>query len=452
MGQCLLHWHKYLHDKWEQTPRTTFTRTITKGKRAGVEETVCRRGQRQVVDGAKATGEVLLKQYRNRVERMITTPFLFNKIVTDTGIIMPSILVDGRQLMQKRSLTERTMRNHLAQLMNVGFITKKKWHGRKRSFELWVNPEYILKKQEKTVENGLRDDSRSPAIDEIQPAKGIKFPPIELPELQESQKFEIGQCGKVPFDLSSEKPFPEAEGCNIAGSGPQTTKQGARGRGTAKSALRLPADDNSLVLKEQNKCNSYVMSTWKYAKALLYPEYQFSANQEQLAKQAIFDGVYRKFEDRGFDFERYHEGVLRRVELAQKYFHKHAGRCYAPMPWAEIVKGRGYFDWQNEKGFRGTMAWLLADQLSKQVSKMKRAVRQALSELKLKWKLSRGEKTTRNLPKHIQSMSMSGLYFRHEAILKKYEAFLKQGGGSTSALTQFYRQADFYIRSTNCLG
>lgn len=438
VSSCLLRWHQKVDSLWHQTPRITFTRAITKGVRAGIEETVCRRGQRQVVDGAKVTGEVLLKQYRKRVERMLTTSFLFDTIVTDKGIVMPSILVDARQLMQQRSLTERTMRNHLAQLMYVGFIVKKKWHGRKRSFELWINPDYILKEQEKAVEKHRQEGSELSTINQVLSKDGTKFPVIELPELQESQKFDIGQCGKMPLAHSSERPSPEAEGRKPNECGQQTVKQSAGGCGAAKKGFMPSVKSCPATVERQSKHDAYVTSAWVYAKALLYPEYHFNSHQEQLAKEAIRVGVYRNFQDEGFDFERYHKGVLRRIELVEKYFQKHAGRYYAPIPWAEIIKGRGYFDWENTKGFRGTMAWLLADQQAEQVAKVNRALRKAIGELKLRRKLDRGEKTTRNPAKHIQAMSFAKLYRHHEAAINQL--------AGVQALTKFRAQTYNLLR------
>ncbi|UOR06723.1 hypothetical protein MUN82_06390 [Hymenobacter aerilatus] len=438
LGACLLRWHQKIDALWHSTPRIQITRTITKGVRAGVEETIVRRGARLVVDGAKATGEVLLKWYRKRVERMLYSSFLFDTLVTDEGVMMPSILVDARLLMQQRSLTERTMRNHLAQLLKIGFILRKKWHGRKRQFELWINPEFVIQTDKKAVEKPVEADSGVCPIGEIISTNGIKFPPRELPELQKDRKSEIGQCAEIVTPDLSEKPFQEAEGRNPAAGVVQTAKSEAGAGGAAAAVPALPAAEDPAQAEKQAKYSAYVVSAWLLAKALLYPEHHFTPHQEQLALAAIRTGVYRDFQDPNFDFARYHQGVLRRLELVEKHFQKHAGRYYAPMPWAEIVKGRGYFDWENEKGFRGTMKWLLADQRAEHLAKVNRTIRQALGQLKLRRKLDRGEKTTRKPAKHILATTLTTLYQHHAQAIEQL--------GGLPALNKFNLQVQTLLK------
>ncbi|MBO3270775.1 hypothetical protein [Hymenobacter defluvii] len=438
LGACLLRWHHKVDALWHQTPRVTYTRTITQGPRAGTEETICRRGQRLVVDGAKATGEVLLKWYRKRVERALYSSFLFDTIVTDEGVVMPSILVDARLLMQQRSLTERTMRNHLAQLLKIGFIQRKKWHGRKRQFELWINPDFILQTDKKAVEKPVEADSGVYPIGEVISTNGIKFPPRELPELQKDLKSEIGQCAEIVTPDLSEKPFQEAEGRNQGVAARQAAKAEAGGHGAAAAAPTPPAPTPPAQTEKQAQYEAYVVSAWLLAKALLYPEHHFTPHQEQLALAAIRTGVYRDFHDPSFDFARYHQGVLRRLELVEKHFQKHAGRYYAPMPWAEIVKGRGYFDWENEKGFRGTMKWLLADQRAEHLAKVNRTIRQALGQLKLRRKLDRGEKTTRKPAKHILATTLTALYQHHAQAIEQL--------GGLPALNKFNLQVQTLLK------
>jgi hypothetical protein len=310
------------------------------------------------------------------------------------------------------------MRNHLAQLLSVGLIARKKWHGRKRSFELWINPELVCQVPQPAVESPVAAESGYQTIGAVLSTNGTKFPPIELPELQETQKSEIGQCGENASDEFSERPFPEAEGRNPSSDAAgQAAKQGQGGRAADRPAPSTPAAAPGPETEKQAQYAAYVNSAWGYAKALLYPEHRFSAHQEELACQAIRRGVYREFEDPHFDFARYHQGVLRRIELVEKHFAKHAGRYYAPMPWAELIRGRGYFDWENQKGFRGTMAWLVADERAEHLARVNRAVAKALSELKLRRKLDRGEKTPRRVAKHIQASSFAELYQRHQAAL-----------------------------------
>ncbi|RSK45197.1 hypothetical protein [Hymenobacter rigui] len=440
LSQCLLQWHLKVDDLWHRTATIEVTRTITRGTRAGVTETLLRRGSRDVCDGAKATGEELLKQYRRRVEKLLQQPLLLGLLVTDTGeLTLPSILVDARQLMQKRSLTERTMRNHLAQLLAVGFISRKKWHGRQRSFELWINPSYVCKAPQNAPEVAVAPVSTCTSIAAALSTNGTKFPVIELLEDHKEQKLEIGQCGENASDVVSERPFQEAEASNPAGRAAQAAKQG-QGRGAAAAAPETPTPVAPPTQPElPANYEAFVIEAWLLAKALLYPEQRFNAFQEQLARQAILRGVYRGFTDQHFDFERYHKGVLRRIELAEKYFTRHAGRYWAPMPWAEMVTGRGYFDFENEKGFKGTLKWLVADQRAEQLARVNRAVGKAIGELKVRRKLELGQKTPLRVPRWIvEAESRRTLYHRHVAALEQL--------GGTLALDKYHKLAEPLLR------
>lgn len=49
------------------------------------QRATCQRGARVIFEGCKATGEVLLKRYRKRLERMLTSSFLFDTRVTEAS-------------------------------------------------------------------------------------------------------------------------------------------------------------------------------------------------------------------------------------------------------------------------------------------------------------------------------------------------------------------------------
>ncbi|MDU0372116.1 hypothetical protein ACFPAF_17065 [Hymenobacter endophyticus] len=440
LSQCLLHWHLKVDELWHRTPPIEVTRTITRGQRAGVTETLLRRGSRAVCDGAKATGEELLKQYRRKVEKLLQQPFLFGLLVTDTGeLTLPSILVDARQLMQKRSLTERTMRNHLSQLLAVGFISRKKWHGRQRSFELWIHPDYVCKTPQNAPETPVAPVSDCTTIASALSTNGTKFPVIKLLEDPKDQTLEIGQCGENASGGISERPFQEAEASNRAPRAGLTAKQG-QGGGAAQVATETPPPAERPAQPELPATYAaYVLEAWLMAKALLYAEQRFTPFQEELARQAILRGVYRGFTDQHFDFARYHKGVLRRLELVEKHFTRHAGRFWAPMPWAEMVTGRGYFDWENEQGFKGTIKWLVADQRAEQLARVNRAVSKAIGELKLRRKIELGEKVPLRVPRRLVELAnRRTLYHQHIAALEQL--------GGTLATDKYNKLAEPLLR------
>ena len=443
LAAARLRWAKTVDASLQRSTTTTFTRTVGKGTRAGTEETVTRRGARRIVDGAATTGYMLVKMYYKRLEQVVAAPFLFDILVTDTGMMLPSILVDSRMLGQQRGLCARTIRNHIRQLMEaeVGLIVRKKWHGRKRQYELWINPKVVLLQPENRVENPVEPAAEVPTIGQIMSVNSKNFPPIEPPEVLKDQKLDIGQSGKVLSDDFSKKPFPEAEVCRALEADAQASKQGTGGRGAAPATQIPPAAEDPATAARTARNEAYVVSCWLLAKALLYRHLHFSPYQETLALTAIRRGVYRDFEDSTFDFERYHRGVLRRLELVEKYLQKHAGDPepkYVPAPWAEIVHGKGYFDWGNLNGFRGTMSWLIEDERLEKRRRANRAVDKAVSELKLRRKLDRGEKTTRRPAQHVQAASFTTLYQGH---CRRIEQL-----GGQPALDKFNQQVQNLLR------
>ena len=445
LATAKLRWTKTVDASLAAATTITFTRTIRQGPQAGSEKTVTRRGARQIVDGAATTGYLLVTMYYKRLEKALQAPLLFDMLVTDTGMTLPSILVDSETLGRKRGLCGRTIRNHVRQLMAAGLIVRKKWHGRQRQYELWISPDVVLMQPENyvtdpvenPVENAAQAAPGASHIGQIIAANGKDFPPNTLPKVLKDLKYDIGQSAKILSDDISKKPSPKKEVCRPGQPDGRASKRGAGGGGAAAAAVApAPAEDPATAAQTARN-EAYVFSCWLLAKALLYRHLRFSPHQEELALAAIRRGVYRGFTDEQFDFERYHRGVLRRIELVEKYLLKHPGR-YAPMPWAEIVAGRGYFDWENENGFRGTMAWLVVDERLEQLRRVNRAVAKALGELKLRRKLDRGEKTTRQPARHIEAASFAHLYQDHRLRLEQL--------GGQAALDKLNQQVQNLLR------
>lgn len=427
LGNSLLRWHLRVDTLWVHAPTYTHERKCADGTR----KFITRRGPRLVCDGAKTTGDILIKRARRQVERMLRSSLLYNVLVTDTGVQMPSVLVNARELNEQRSLTERTMRNHLAQLQKVGLITRKKWHGTNASFELWINPEFVW-------DNAQNGGEKQTAADFIAPTKAVelspksnKFPHTEAfheTSSQETLKVLVGDVHKYHADDFSGNPSQEAEGDNQApGDAGQASKRGQGGRGATPAAPKASAQQDAATAARTAQNEAYVASAWGYAKALIYYNQLFSPEQEAKARQAIFSGVYGGFPTGYADWENYHAGVLRRIELVQEHYARRQYRgekCYAPLPWAELIQGRGYFDRENTRGFSRTLSWLANDVRAKHNATVNIAVGKAYGELKLRRQLDRGEApkrvgTRRKVPAHIESATLLELFRKHENSLIK---------------------------------
>lgn len=62
---------------------------------------------------------------------------------------LPSLEVNNQFLKGIMHVSERTIRNYRDRLKILGFITKEVWHGSAKSYEIWINPEFLF-----IVENG----------------------------------------------------------------------------------------------------------------------------------------------------------------------------------------------------------------------------------------------------------------------------------------------------------
>jgi hypothetical protein len=124
---------------------------------------------------------------------------------------------------------------------------------------------------------------------------------------------------------------------------------------------------------------------------LIYKGQTFNAEAERLAKNAIWQDVFFGFQEGGpSDWLSWMPGLQRRVELAAAYLQRNPSH-YPPLPYAEVVNGRGYFDVDNQRGFAGTRAWWLKEQKRKGQGALERALDEAVLELGQRQRLDAGQ-------------------------------------------------------------
>lgn len=434
---------KYAEQLWAQTATKSFVRTITKGDRAGKQEAVTRRGARALTDGAKVTGDFVLSTYWKHADRTLNSPLLIDVVMTDTGVILPSLLINARDLNQYRNMTERSMRNHMTQLKNVGVITGYKWHGSRQSFEVWINPEYVLKKAQKPVEKHAEADSTAQRLNSLLGPIGKKFPPTELPELQETLKSSNWNVINPP----SGNPSQETEACNPAECGAQASKSDTGAARAAKTAPHTSQPEDAVRAEFQARKRAAVVSTWAAAKAQLYQNQTFSKEQEVRAQQALWLGEYRDFPLNFAASEQFQADILRRITLVEEYFWRQKERdckAWACSPWAEMVPGRGYFDVENQfNGFIKTKPWLVEDRKRQRREAASQAIAKALAALNLRRKIDQGYRLVtktgkaRKIAQYIQDNTLMQIF-------KMHTAFLQQNFGTTT-VHRFHKRIQFKL-------
>ena len=148
------------------------------------------------------------------------------------------------------------------------------------------------------------------------------------------------------------------------------------------------------------------MAFWAYARPLLYAGVAFDEEQHRKAQNAIWYGLFGGFDGRltAAEYGLYHQQALERVDLVADWLKRDPGR-YLPMPYAEVVAGRGYFDAGNTQGFVATEAWLAKKLVNQHRYHVASVLRKAGAELR-GWRL-------RTAGPRVLALTYSQLYHKH---------------------------------------
>lgn len=427
-----------LHLKVVRLNQAQQTRTHTRVGADGQTKTVTTR-PKVLCDGAKTTGMLLLQRARVQAIRMLANPIHWGLfIATDASVLpdAPPIEVNGRELSEKRGLTDRALRNHIAQLMKTGAIVKKKFRGSRASFHVWMHPELIWETPSKAAEVAKISSGCNTQSHESFTPNGIKVPHTEVLESLETPEIEITNVDKFGMGLPSitgsgnslpRNPLLETEARNCEAG--KRKKYGAGGAAATDTSKPQPVGEevrDPIKLKKMNLVTEF----WEAAKALVYPGRKWGIEQERLAQNAIWSGVYQGFYNYdNQDWKAIHSAMLQRLQLVRNYFQLHP-EGYAPLPYSQHKPGAGYFDAENLRGFRGTEAWLKKVRKRNQSLKVERALRLAITEVGQRNAIDRASGPQIRTNERVRTLSIVQLVRYHEGILT--------GLGNASALDRFY--------------
>jgi hypothetical protein len=196
---------------------TTHTRTVTDKDGTARTQQVVRQPRYVVSNGALTTGEVFLKLALTNAQRVQATPALWTSVVmTDAGVPeLPPLYTSGRELSQKRRVTDRTIRNHVRELKACGFITRYQFRGREHAYCVWINPDFVWE--------AALGGSESQKMSRSKPAESSpnskNFPAKEFLDTQlETQNVEITRVEKL---VTVRKPAVETGNPLTGNAGPQ---------------------------------------------------------------------------------------------------------------------------------------------------------------------------------------------------------------------------------------
>ncbi|HEX8505502.1 MAG TPA: hypothetical protein VF630_09050 [Hymenobacter sp.] len=416
--------HKHVLQLNAQQPTRTFTRltqdrVLKNGtvKPGGV--VVITRRAKAVNDGCFNTCLLLLQRARKQADRMLANPMLWDAL---SGDEVPPIEVNGRELMEKRGMSDRSMRNHIAQGLKVGIFVRKKFRGTRASFHVWINPDLVWEKPQKAVETPAEADSETRHISSFFNPNGKNFPHTEVLETLDTPEIKITSGEKLVAQPAAAgktgNPFQETEARSRVDAG-KRAKKGAAGPAARPVATGTPSAAETALLLAQAQKMAFVQAFWNYAKEMIYPGRRWGEEQERKILNAIWCGVYGRFRDfERYDWEAFQRTLLRRLRMVRDHLQLHPD-CYLPLPYADHKPGTGYFDAENERGFRGTYRWLQNEAKQRRSTALEQALRAALTELGQRRALDKTPGVRLKASEKVRTRSLLQLYMDHHRTLKR---------------------------------
>jgi hypothetical protein len=417
-----LSWHSLVENlRLQQAPRVHKRRAHEVRGVRRPEATVATR-PKAVCDGAKQTGLLLIRWVRRLVQRLLSQAVLGEALVAQDGRYqLPPLSVNARKLMEQRGLSEVTMRSHLKQLQQCGLIVGRKFRGTRANFHVWINPQFVWEVPVESPVEALEAPSEATPETSFSDPNHKNLSLTEVLESQEPLKEKVVRVDKLPLDSGTGTPLLEPAGRTPGDDAGQASKARHRGRAAARAARQAPPDEGAARAARTARAGAFVARFYRYARTMLFDKHPaFSALEEQWAKLAIWEGQYRPAlnatPERHWD--RVHEQLLRRVDLAREWFQRHPDK-YPSLPWAEIHQGRGYFDAGNGDGFDRTRLWMARKMNRKQggLSALDRALNTAEREIQQRRALDRGLKVQAS--DRAKRLSLETLHWTHRTLLRR---------------------------------
>ena len=358
----------------------------------------------------------------------------------------PSLLTNCVRLAGICGCSDRTVRNHIGKLRRLG-IVRTKFHGRQKDFELWISGEVLY--------GGEGEDFQKMRPGALNSGVGKNFPPnYTHREIFEKENVNADMCvehgenihgergraetGPGPLEKGQKSPLVEEQREGETGGG-RAAKVAHNEQKRLSRASRLmdeltPQPPQGL----QTRYLNMLVDFWIYALKMLYPEREFTKEQQEKALVAIAAGVYNNFTDTRTDQEWLDFQLLQltKIDKAARYYDNRPD-AYLPDPYAVHVPGKGYFDRENLRGFIGINAWLQREAVQRAINKQayqeKKASRTEYYGKMLLRARRDFEKLKAGLParKGVENLSLTELYHHWCTVFKGFgkkweEKFMQQ--------------------------
>ena len=450
-------------EKNEAMPFTAVTRTVERD--GSVFTQTYHRRKKAISDGAQQTGKALIQSYAYQFARLVKT--LPAAILNEEG--HPSLKTNNVKLAKFRgNVTDRTVRNHLKELRNIGMITAYKYHGSKSNFELWIDPQILFNQPQMPtiIDFNTTDISETTNITSVKPLRQ------ETDAKNSTLKGENGNNNDTNFphrQSSFHRNFIETKNTTTSkkenspiwkqnnGNKPNVNSpQGPERPCSVKMETKIGGGrnvDNSPKVwinqldrwktpgvahefrKLPRNYQHYIIEFWNHAKDLLWPSLDLLPQQKFAAFDSITVGVYQRLlstQPNETTMNAYQKVFIKALEKASKYYYSHP-QYYPGHPYAKFKEGTGYFDQGNAKGFKVALRWVQADKQAQHERYGEKVLDRAIKHLR---NFQSGK-----LPKKFQPMSSIELFRYYETTIKaKF---------SNELLKDFYLQASkiSYLRA-----
>jgi len=292
---------------------------------------------------------------------------------------LPALRTNCVRLGFKCRISDRSVRNHIDRLIDLKFLTKE-FHGSKKAFELWINPEILFgeteisdsKKAQNAPKNALFGENQKNFPHICTYVKPLEKEKGSADMLKNQHGFNLygennyGEAGEAD---SSVQPVDDADTERreeIGGGGEILSREQIAARNDqerrAKATKMLDARKPQMPKGLKQKHIEYLLEFWIHALRVLYTGREFSVEQKTKAIAAICAGVYNNFEDERNDQQwvDFQVHQLSKLDKAGRYYDNNPG-AYKCDPYAVFVPGKGYFDNANTNGFIGIEGWIKKD-------------------------------------------------------------------------------------------
>lgn len=363
---------KMCAEKNAAMPEIQVTRKVLK-KGEQIVQTYVKK-KKAVSDGAQQTAKSLIHSYATHMKMY---GGMLPESWSDEGQFKTLWTNCVKLATYRQNISDRTARRHIRELQKIGVIVAYKFHGSRSDFEVEICPEILYGELRKPILLVNKADFTEKSLTEIPSFqdKNDTNCPDKLTmgimenknkatyKAEKSQKLRLrdGKPGLAKGNVTKGQTYePVASMVKKGGGGGGEISENFTYDGWRKepNLWRPPVAGGKFLALERWQ-QHYVQAFWKYAKRELYGSAKYTPYEEFAAMDAITEGVYKRiFDVNASDRQvsKFHRTKLQALRIAKKYYEKNT-KHYPGQPYSVFVAGKGYFDYDNPKGFKVAMRY-----------------------------------------------------------------------------------------------